>query len=311
MSEGVKKGVRKLTKKEKQDMVQRLNDLQKRSLIDYDNYLVKDENMKLKEELQMRRRLRQLEAQMKSASKSKLKGSSLFKTEVPEAFLAKSASMKSGIFQSQLSGSQQQKSTLLSASSTGELHASSVLLEPQGNDSLPAIRRKGTSYHRKFLKEVRSRDYKTYLESLHAVKDYKQSEVENAKLKQRVMRTKMSHQISEFKNHSKQAWQTVESLISEKENPQKNKGQTMGNESQVINSEKTGENKKKIDPTNPAGGNKPATQTNPQDQTKPSAQTKPPAENPTKPTQQPATNTGGNTKVEPPKANAGAKDDNY
>jgi hypothetical protein len=312
MSEGVKKGVRKLTKKERQDMVQRLNDLQKRSLIDYDNYLVKDENGKLKQELQVRRRIKQIEAQMKSASKSKLKGSRLFKTEVPDAFLAKSASMSSGVFQSQMNSSQHQKSALLGAKTTNELHASSMLQEPQGTESLPEIRRKGTSYHRKFLKEVRSRDYKTYLNSLHAVKDYRQSEMENAKLKQRLLRTKMSHQITEFKNKSKQAWQKVEVLINEKDD--KGNTKAMANESQVLHSEKTGVNKKKGEQANTAGGNKPATQANPQEATKPPAQNKQPAENkpaenPVKPTQPTATNTAG--KTDPTKTNTAANNENF
>lgn len=314
MSEGGKKGVRKLTKQEKQEMAYRLNDLQKRKLIDYDCYLVKDENAKLKEELQMRRRLRQFELQMKSISKSKLKGSGLFKTEVPDAFLAKSASMKSGVLHSQLAGKEQMQKSGHGASTIEELHASSVLPEANGSESLPAIRRKGTSYHRKFLNEVRSRSYKTYLTSLHAVKEYKQGEIENSKLKQRLLKTKMTHQMSEFKNLSKQAWKKVDELIVEKEEMKEQGGKGGMKESKVIKSEKTEETKKKVEQapqTKPKAENQPPAQNKPTGEktpplSKPAGENKP-AENPAKPN--PATNAGG--KVDAQKNNPGEKDENY
>lgn len=306
--------MRKLTKQEKQEMAFRLNDLQKRKLIDYDCYLVKDENAKLKEELQMRRRLRQFELQMKSISKSKLKSSGLFKTEVPEAFLAKSASMKSGVLHSQLAGKEHMQKGGHGASTIDELHASSVLPEANGSESLPAIRRKGTSYHRKFLNEVRSRSYKTYLASLHAVKEYKQGEIENSKLKQRLLKTKMSHQISEFKNLSKQAWKKVDELIVEKEEMKEQGGNGGMKESKVIKSEKTEEAKKKGEQ---APQTKPKAENQQPAQNKPTGEKTPPlnkpagenktAENPAKPN--PPTTTGG--KVDAQKNNPAEKDDNY
>lgn len=95
----------------------------------------------------------------------------------------------------------------------GSHHLGASMHQHQHQSSaLPEIRRKGTYYHRKFLEDVRPRDYKVYLNSLKSLHQYRADETENKKLKQKLFREKMRLQNHIFQQHSKAAWGKVQQL---------------------------------------------------------------------------------------------------
>lgn len=277
------KGKLTLSRAERQAVEQRLRDLQKVRMIDYDNSLVKVENSQLKMELQERRRMKMLEKLAKSKAKSKSKQNSLFKSELPPA-MARNASMQSGLFSSQAT---MHSSGLFAAESTlnrsgvlapgSNAHTSSILYEQPATESLPVIKRKGTSYHKRFLNEVRPRDYKVYLSSLRAVNDYRQEETLNSHLKKRLQRVKMQNLMVDFKKYSKDSWKQVDQIQHHQHNHE-------GFEKQD-NKAKAGETKKELkkEADNKEQGKAPVAM---KETTKP-RETAKPVEQPAKPMEQP------------------------
>lgn len=171
-----------------------LRDQERLGQIRYDDGLVKHENLSLKSELKHLKadRMRQQLIQRLQKSKS-----------------LSNKSMAQSLAQSM---HQSHMASVVSTSQIREHHSPQPMGYSQPTDSLPIIRRKGTGYHKRFVNEVRPRDYGLYLNSLNTLKDYRHAEQENKHIKGQLFREKFRHQMGEYRFFSQAAWQRVDEL---------------------------------------------------------------------------------------------------
>lgn len=176
--------------------LQFLQDKRRADLISYDDDLVRHENQGLKQDLRV------------------VKSIKTIKKKEPVK-----RTIRRGLSKGAISASQHQLQAdpfeLMMGASHNPLAASqhnSMIGHHHQASNLPEIKRKGTYYHRKFLEDVRPRDYKVYLNSLKTLQQYRVDETENKKLKDKLFREKMRLQNHIFQQHSKAAWGKVDQL---------------------------------------------------------------------------------------------------
>ena len=168
--------------------------------IHYDDNLTKQENHTLKSELKYLQGERMREQLMQRLSKSKSHSN---------AAMVHSLSSKS-------MHQYDQEKVHSNSSLPKHNHPQNSWMESSIHDSLPIIKRKGTGYHRRFVNEVRPRDYGLYLNSLNTLKDYRAAETENKQIKKHLFREKYRQQMGEYKMFSQAAWQKMDELSKRK-----------------------------------------------------------------------------------------------
>ena len=169
-----------------------LRDQEKLQQIQYDGNLAKIENHVLKSELKHLQADRMRAQLIQQLSKSKSMTSKVMAQSMSQSML--NSQLSTGINQSQLRANHSPQPSMT---------------ETNPADSLPIIRRKGTAHHRRFVNEVRPRDYGLYLNSLHTLKDYRTAESENKHIKQKLFKEKYRQQMAGYRMFSQAAWQRV------------------------------------------------------------------------------------------------------
>lgn len=184
----------KLPAAQRMAKLQELRDKERLNLIHYDETVAKVENQNLKYELKNLQAIRRHEQMSKQLAKSK----SMRHMAISQSMIQQKNQAGAAV-DLQRSHSPQNM-PLMYESNVGHL------------DSLPAIKRKGTGYHKRFVKEVRPRDYGLYLNSLNAVKEYRQIENQNKNIKDQLFRERYRQSMNQFKQDSKYTWDRLNKL---------------------------------------------------------------------------------------------------
>lgn len=75
--------------------------------------------------------------------------------------------------------------------------------------ALPLVKSKGAAHFKRYVDDVRRRDYKMYLKSLNAVKELKIHEDDNQRLKQKLFKEKYALQMRDFRSNSNDLWRKM------------------------------------------------------------------------------------------------------
>ena len=187
-----------------------ISDQQKLNMIHYDDTIVREENNILKSQIKEIKERRKLEHGLLMQSKSlphinpNLSGVHSPSNQSPTNSKHNSSPQGSSFFNSNYAPA--------ASMTSSQVHPAAQ--DHHQQSSLPQIKRKPTSYHRKFVNEVRNRDYHTYLDSLHAVNNYKGHISQHQNLKQKLFREKYQQNMSEYKQYSRAYWDLVGQLDS-------------------------------------------------------------------------------------------------
>ena len=194
MAEGKQSKV-KISAAEHLAMERNIRDQERLQKIRYDDSLVKMENQVLKYELKTIKADRIRAQLMEKLTKSK----SLSNKTMTQSVTQSMASF-------------QMESVMSPTNSQNIRTFPQGLMQSSQFESLPIIKRKGTSHHRRFVNEVRPRDYGLYLDSLSTLKDYRHAEHENRLIKEKLFQEKYRQQMGEYRMLSQAAWTKVTEL---------------------------------------------------------------------------------------------------
>ncbi len=185
----------KLSAAERIAKERQLRDQERLQQIRYDDNLVKVENQVLKYELKAMKAERMRAQLIQRLTKSK---------SLSNKAMAHSLVQSSDPFQ--MEGAVSPSHSLFHRSTQASP------MEAGQFESLPMIKRKGTSHHRRFVNEVRPRDYGLYLDSLNTLKDYRHAEYENKHIKNKLFKEKYRQQMGEYRMLSEAAWTKMTEL---------------------------------------------------------------------------------------------------
>lgn len=174
--------------------LQALRDQERLNLIYYDDTLAKEENYSLKSELKHLQALRREEQMSKSLAKSKS-----WRPQALSQSMSQYRNQDGPAAELKRSGSPQNNPAFFDSRNS----------QPE---NFPIVKRKGTGYHKRFVREVKPRDYGLYLNSLNAMKEYRSAEYENKHIKEKLFREKYKICMNQFKQNSKHSWQRVMEL---------------------------------------------------------------------------------------------------
>lgn len=194
MAEGKQSKV-KISAAERLAIERNIRDQERLQKIRYDDSLVKMENQVLKYELKTIKADRIRAQLMEKLNKSK---------SFSNKTMAQSLSQSMASFQ--------MESAMSPTNSQNIRTFPQGLMQSSQFESLPIIKRKGTSHHRRFVNEVRPRDYGLYLDSLSTLKDYRHAEHENRLIKEKLFQEKYRQQMGEYRMLSQAAWTKVTEL---------------------------------------------------------------------------------------------------
>lgn len=192
---------RKVTEHEKRAKLQMLKDQERLNSIHYDDNLAKMENAHLKEELKYLRGIKRHQQLLQKFGNSKPK-------QIHK-------SMSHSMMNSKLHNSSHLGASNLSRHHSPEMVPPAMPLgrmETMASETLPIIKRKGTGYHKRFVQEVRPRDYNLYLNSLNAMKEYRHAEYQNKHIKDQIFKEKYGMKMKDYRSDSKVFWQHIKEL---------------------------------------------------------------------------------------------------